>query len=165
MAGVHRDKTCRNCSYLSKTCTFWFLSKKSNTKYIEIRVFSCCEWRNCWKRKTCRLCMYLFIFIFVNVEKNIYPDSSIISLHIRSMWETICDALASWSGWKCGWKYPSPSPENWNLGIPWHFMTFQFWPVENTPPPKLKFRHFLAFYDLSILTCGEYPPSPPKIEI
>ena len=58
---------------------------------------------------------------------------------------------------------PPPLPENWNLGISWHFMTFQFWPVENTAPPpptarKLKFRHFLAFYDFSILTSGEYPP-------
>ena len=126
----------------------------------------------------------------------------LISLHICSMWETIYDAQASWSGWKFGSKIPvypilgfgpqntSPSPRklkfrhflafydfsiltsgeyppppNWNLGISWHFMTFQFWPVENTPPPprKLKFRHFLAFYDFSILTSGEYPPpSPPQ---
>ena len=61
----------------------------------------------------------------------------------------------------CG-EYPPPPPENWNLGISWHFMTFQFWPVENTPLPpwKFKFRHFLAFYDFSILTCGEYTPPP-----
>ena len=25
---------------------------------------------------------------------------NLVSLHIRSMCETICDALASWSGWK-----------------------------------------------------------------
>ena len=30
----------------------------------------------------------------------------LVSLHIRSMWETICDALASWSGWKFGSKIP-----------------------------------------------------------
>ena len=27
---------------------------------------------------------------------------SLFSLHIRSMWETICDSLASWSCWKFG---------------------------------------------------------------
>ena len=31
---------------------------------------------------------------------------NIISRHIRSMWETICDAVASWSGWKFGSKIP-----------------------------------------------------------
>ena len=61
------------------------------------------------------------------------------------------------------WRIPPPRPPNWNLGISWHLMTFQFWPVENTPPPwKLKFRHFLAFDDFSILTSGEYPPPPKK---
>ena len=28
---------------------------------------------------------------------------------------------------------PPPPPENWNLGISWHFVTFQF---QNTPPPE-----------------------------
>ena len=27
---------------------------------------------------------------------------SFVSLHIRSMWETICDAWACWSGWNFG---------------------------------------------------------------
>ena len=85
----------------------------------------------------------------------------LISLHIRSMWETICDAWACWSGWKFGpnsTEYPysekqntppkmkivrdlgtltfqfqnPPPPENWNLGRSWHFVTFQF---QNIPPP------------------------------
>ena len=34
------------------------------------------------------------------------PQLKIISLHIRSMWETICDAVASWSDWKFGSKIP-----------------------------------------------------------
>ena len=65
------------------------------------------------------------------------------------MWETICDALASWSGWKFGSKIPV-------------YPILGFGP-QNTPPPprKLKFRQILAFYDFSILTCGEYPPPPP----
>ena len=86
----------------------------------------------------------------------------LISLHIRSMWETICDALASWSGWKFGSKIPvypilgfghqhppptlrlftfdlprippPPSPENWNLGRSWHFKTFQFWLAQKPHP-------------------------------
>ena len=77
----------------------------------------------------------------------------LISLHIRSMWETICDALASWSGWKFGSKIPvcpilgfghqppsplpPPPPRNWNLGISWHFKTFQFWLPQNPPPPEV----------------------------
>ena len=58
-------------------------------------------------------------------------------------------------------EYPPP-PRNWNLGISWHFMTFQFhqWRKPPSPHRKLKFRHFLAFYDFSILTSGEYPPPP-----
>ena len=46
-------------------------------------------------------------------KSTIYKNTSVtpilcvyrfISLHIRSMWETICDALASWSGWEFGSK-------------------------------------------------------------
>ena len=74
--------------------------------------------------------------------------NELISLHIRSMWETICNALASWSGWEFGSKIPvypilgfgsqnTPlPPKNWNLGRSWHLKTFQFWLVENTPSPK-----------------------------
>ena len=59
------------------------------------------------------------------------------------------------------WRIPPPLKENWNLGRSWHFKTFHFWLVENTPPPK--FRRILAFQDFSLLTCGEYPP-PPKLK-
>ena len=58
----------------------------------------------------------------------------LISLHIRSMWETICDAKASrkWQGKIC-----TEIPHNtlfWNLV------------QNNTPPPrKLKFRQILDF--------------------
>ena len=79
-----------------------------------------------------------------------FQATLLISLHIRSMWETICDALASWSGWEFGSKIPvypilgfgsqntpipPPPPENWNLGRSWHFKTFQFWLAQNTLPP------------------------------
>ena len=75
--------------------------------------------------------------------------SIFISLHIRSMWKTICDALASWSGWEFGSKIP-------------------VYPIlgfgsQNTPSPwKLKFRQFLAFQDFSLFTCPEYPPPHPQ---
>ena len=49
--------------------------------------------------------------------KNIY----LISLHIRSMWETICDAWACWSGWNFG-----PNSTEY----PYSEIQFQ-----NTPPP------------------------------
>ena len=74
----------------------------------------------------------------------------LFSLHIHSMWETICEAQASWSGWEFGSKIPvypilgfgsqntPPPPENWNLGRSWHFKTFHFWLVENTPSPQIE---------------------------
>ena len=41
-------------------------------------------------------------------------------------------------------EYRIPPP-NWNLGLSWHFKTFQFSVTEYHPPPKkLKFRHILA---------------------
>ena len=69
--------------------------------------------------------------------------AQLFSLHIHSMWETICDAWACWSGWKFGansteYPYsviqntPPPAPENWNLGRSWDFEYFQ---LQNTPPP------------------------------
>ena len=90
-----------------------------------------------------------------------------ISLHIRSMWETICDAWACWSGWKFGansTEYPysviqntPPPPENWNLGRSWDFEYFQ---LQNTPPRKLKFRQILGLWVFSVT---EYPP-PRKLK-
>ena len=92
-----------------------------------------------------------------------FQTTLLISFHIHSMWETICDALASWSGWEFGSKIPvypilgfgsqntpnppppTPPSENWNLGRSWHFKTFQFWLAQNTPPPQLKFRQILEF--------------------
>ena len=69
----------------------------------------------------------------------------LISLHIRSMWETICDAWACWSGWKfgpkfyslplfCNTEYPPP-PENENCQKSWYF---DFSVVEYPPPPKIE---------------------------
>ena len=68
-----------------------------------------------------------------------------ISLHIRSMWETICDTQAGfWLNSKFWFKIPRvpplseqspappPSPENWNLGRSWHF---EFWLGREFPPP------------------------------
>ena len=113
----------------------------------------------------------------------------IISLHICSMWETICDAWACCSGWKFGpnsTEYPYSEIQNTpppkmkivrNLGT----LTFQFqntppppenrnlgrswhfvnFQFQNTPPPKLKFRQILALCDFSV---SEYPLSPRKLK-
>ena len=95
-------------------------------------------------------------FCFENREIHVL---SVISLHIRSIWETICDAWACWSGWNFGPNstvYPhsevgTPPPKNSDLSISWHFKTFQFWlrnttPLPSHPPtPKFRFKHFLAF--------------------
>ena len=69
------------------------------------------------------------------------------------MGETICDAVASWSGWKFGSKIPvypilgfgphftqppnlpPPQPfpqDNSNLGRSWHLADFEFWLRQNT---------------------------------
>ena len=91
-----------------------------------------------------------------------------ISLHIRSMWETICDAWACWSGWKFGsksWEYRYsqnsrvPLPPNWNLGRSWHFEFWLGWEYPFPLPQKLKFSHFLALWIFSVLI--SYPPPPP----
>ena len=61
---------------------------------------------------------------------------SVISLHIRSMWETICDAWACWSGWNFG-------------------------PNSDRIPPILKFRIPPQKWKLSEspnLRVSEYPP-------
>ena len=74
---------------------------------------------------------YLQLFLF----------DHFFSLHICSMWETICDAWACWSGWKFGansTEYPYSVIQN------------------TTPPPrKLKFSQILGLWEFSIT---EYPP-------
>ena len=51
-------------------------------------------------------------------------SKSFVNLHIRSMWETICDAWACWSGWNFGrnserishiLKFRIPPPPQWKL--------------------------------------------------
>ena len=54
-----------------------------------------------------------------------------ISLHIRSMWETICDASASWSGWNFG-----PNSTVYTYSVEY--------PLPLPPQKKLKFRQILA---------------------
>ena len=47
------------------------------------------------------------------VSHRLHPSALVfISLHLRSMWETICDAVASWSGWKFGSKFWMPHSQN-----------------------------------------------------
>ena len=75
----------------------------------------------------------------------------LVSLHIRSVWETICDA---WAGFFTHSKFvskfsreplsgisdqrapsPSPPPRKLKFRQSWHF---EFWLLQSTPPPPLK---------------------------
>ena len=72
----------------------------------------------------------------------------LFSLHIRSMWETICDAQAGFCTLTSDSKIcvqilqspsvefqirePPPPKKNWNLGRSWHF---EFLLLQSTPPP------------------------------
>ena len=73
----------------------------------------------------------------------------LISLHIRSTWETICDAQAGFCTLTSNRKFVSKlstephsgisdhraPPPNWNLGRSWHF---EYVTLESpSPPPKL----------------------------
>ena len=83
-------------------------------------------------------CILVFWWYLVTVGLPWSHITGIVSLHIRSMWKTICDAWACWSGWNFGpnsTEYPyseeyppplPPPPQNLNLGRSWHFKTFQF---------------------------------------
>ena len=110
---------------------------------------------------------------------------SLFSLHIHSMWETICDALASWSGWEFGSKIPeypilgfgsqnTPPPEKFKLRLftfdlpripPQKIQTLVFFAEskfhvpQNTPPPKIQNFSFLCWIQIS---CS--PEYPPKIQ-
>ena len=56
------------------------------------------------ERKVFPWCLSFFLWFlntFARCEWALFRES-VISLHIRSMWETICDAWACWSGWKFG---------------------------------------------------------------
>ena len=75
----------------------------------------------------------------------------IISLHIRSMWETICDAKASWTGWKLGSEIPV-----------YPILGFgpQFTP---NPSPPLKMKIWPGLGNLSF-DFGRIPPPPSENE-
>ena len=74
----------------------------------------------------------------------------LISLHIRSMWETICDAWACWSGWNFG-----PNSSEYPYSV-----------VQNTPPKMKIVRESKSEYRIppqwklseSPSLSTEYPP-------
>ena len=78
-----------------------------------------------------------------------------ISFHIRSMWETICDAQAGFCTLTSTSKFVSKFSREPLSGIA----------DQRAPPPpwKLKFGQILALWVFLVLT-PEYPLSP-KIEI
>ena len=105
-------------------------------------------------------------------NESIHPHSILISLPMRSMWETICDAVASSSGMNlCSkflecphssvsgmlvWNHPRPPPPHhkWNLGRSWHFEFELVW--STTPLPKMKIWAVLG--TLSLSWSGLSPP-------
>ena len=70
-----------------------------------------------------------------------------VSLHIRSMWETICEASASCSGKNLCSKIPV-------------YPILGFGPKFIPPPRKLKFGHDLALW---VLTTPRIPPPHPSV--
>ena len=79
----------------------------------------------------------------------VYRQACLISLHIRSMWETICDAVASWSGWKFGSKF---------LECPYSSISGML--VWSAPPPPLKMKIWADLGTLSLSWSGV--PLPPN---
>ena len=88
---------------------------------------------------------------------------SLFSLHIRSMWETICDASACWSGWNF---VPNPTEYPYSV-VTWYRIP----PLKNEncqrvqiqvspeypPPPQWKLS------ESPNPSVPEYPPPPMKI--
>ena len=98
----------------------------------------CIHWIFEWNAKKSKKRFSRVFFVLPHCEETCF----LISLHIRSMWETICDAWACWSGWKFGPNSTEyPYSEIQNPPLPW----------------KLKFRQILALCDFSV---SEYPPPP-----
>ena len=104
--------------------------------------------------------MYVSIF---SKTRGVLYSSNLISLHIRSMWETICDAWACWSGWNFGpnsTEYPyseiqfqnTPPPPKMKIVRDLGTLTFQF---QNTPPPQNENCQRSWHFDFSV---SEYPP-------
>ena len=96
-----------------------------------------------------------------------------VSLHIRSMWETICDAWACWSGWNFGpnsTEYPNseiqfqnhpPPPRKWKYENCQRSCHFDFSVSESLLPRKWKLSEILALWFFSF----RLPPTPPNLNL
>ena len=100
-----------------------------------------------------------------------------ISLHIRSTWETICDAWACWSGWNFGpnsdrippiLKFritPSPKNENCQRVQIREFQNTPQWKLSESPNPRVS-EYPTPKWKLSEspnLRVSEYPPPQWKL--
>ena len=99
----------------------------------------------------------------------------LISLHIRSMWETICDAWACWSGWNFGpnstvypysVEYPPPPPpptKNENCQSP--SLSTEYPPLKwkIVRESKSEYRIPPQKWKLSESPSTEYPPKKWKL--
>ena len=163
-----------------KHVVFNFFWNKNNMLQLELYVWILMELPPAKKWIFVELLYFLQVLHLKSVEF-IWFTGPMISLHIRSMWETICDAWACWSGWKFGPNstvYPysaiqNTPPPKMKIVTNLSTLTFQ---LQNTPPPPkmkncqkswhfnfsvaeypppLKFRRFLVLCDFSVV---EYPP-------
>ena len=105
---------------------------------------------------------YIHMTYESRIANGLHKERILFSL-IRSMWETICDAWACWSGWNFGpnsTEYPyseiqfenTPPPPKMKIVRDLGTLTFQF---ENTPP-KWKLLEILALWLFSL----RIPPTP-----
>ena len=137
--------------------------KRGNSKFLFLKL-KCKKWIP-FVSTLSLLCMewdtsvlvkkwYFFLSIFCAQPQKLATCKfqTLISLHIRSMWETICDAQAGLCTvttnskicvhilqraplWNFRSESPPPPKKTWNLGRSWHFEYFQFW-LQSTPPPE-----------------------------
>ena len=80
-----------------------------------------------------RLIWSVSVVTVLTLSLSIYGTSytvMLFSLHIRSMWETICDAWACWSGWNFGPK-SSEYPLFWSSEYP------PQWKLSESPNPRV----------------------------
>ena len=102
--------------------------------------------------------------------KMVVDWSILFSLHIRSMWETICDAWACWSGWILvqilqntpilKYSFRIPPPRKWKLSEILALWLFSF----RIPPLPRNWNLGRSWhFDFSV---SEYPPpqNPPPAE-
>ena len=132
--------------YLPKSAWKW---KNLGRPWIRHELFKCLTTYPFHIFDKCKLTPIHKFFCSEDTNLRVYM---FVSLHIRSMWETICDAQAGFCTYS---KFLSKFARAPPSGIS----------DQSTPPPhQLKFRQILAIWVFSVVT-PEYPPPPPRPRI